>query len=201
MVRGTQSLNLEKFKIFCFIHAKKIKQARSLLELTAETSKLDKFFINKTNFLIGLNSNKGEPNYDNVFNAHLTLLTNDEVEIKYENFSKSKDLRNYFFKSGLSNQLLDNVLKDTSAENKNKLNKLDSSTFTNIQTMLTTRRKALNNLLGVATIGQGLSKSKPKSKSKSKPKSNLGAQQQIYYILSQKSGNNNLLMKKRLAKK
>ena len=124
MVRGTQSLNLEKFKIFCFIHAKKIKQARSLLELTAETSKLDKFFINKTNFLIGLNSNKGEPNYDNVFNAHLTLLTNDEVEIKYENFSKSKDLRNYFFKSGLSNQLLDNVLKDTSAENKNKLNEL-----------------------------------------------------------------------------
>ena len=86
-------------------------------------------------------------------------------------------------------------------ENKNKLNKLDPSTFTNIQTMLTTRRTALNNLLGVATIGQGLSKSKPKSKSKSKPKSNLGAQQQIYYILSQKSGNNNKLMKKRLAKK
>ena len=88
-------------------------------------------------------------------------------------------------------------------ENKNKLNKLDPSTFTNIQTMLTTRRTALNNLLGVATIGKGLSKSKPKSKSNSKPKSksNLGKQEQIYYILSKKAGNNNKLMQKRLKSK
>ena len=76
-------------------------------------------------------------------------------------------------------------------DSKNK-NKLDSTTFTNIQTMLTTRRRALNNKLGVATTGQGLSKSKPKSKS------NLGTQDQIYYILSKRAGNNNKLMKKRL---
>ena len=47
--------------------------------------------------------------------------------------------------------------------------------------------------------GKGLNKNK-KSKPKSKPKSNLGKQDQIYYILSKRAGNNNKLMKKRLKK-
>ena len=42
-------------------------------------------------------------------------------------------------------------------------------------------------------MGKGLSK-------KSKSKSNLGKQDQIYYILSKRAGNNNKLMKKRLKK-
>ena len=85
-------------------------------------------------------------------------------------------------------------------------NKIDKNTFKNIEGKLRFRRKALNDLLGVATIGEGLSKSKSKSKSKSnvkpkpKPKSNLGAQEQIYYILSKRAGNNNELMRKRLKK-
>ena len=47
-----------------------------------------------------------------------------------------------------------------------------------------------------AVEGEGLSKTK-KSKSKSK---SIGKQEQIYYILSKKAGNNNKLMKKRLKK-
>tara|TARA_R110002153_G_scaffold125271_2_gene272237 strand:- start:1786 stop:2877 length:1092 start_codon:yes stop_codon:yes gene_type:complete len=47
-----------------------------------------------------------------------------------------------------------------------------------------------------AIEGEGLSKTK-KSKPKSKSKS-IGKQEQIYYILSKKAGNNNKLMKKRL---
>ena len=83
------------------------------------------------------------------------------------------------------------------AENKNKL---DKNTFKAIEGKLTTRERALNNLLGVATTGQGLSK-KSKTKATPKSKSELGKQEQIYYILSKKAGNNNKLMKKRLSKK
>ena len=50
----------------------------------------------------------------------------------------------------------------------------------------------------VAVEGEGLSKTK---KTKPKPKSkSIGKQEQIYYILSKKAGNNNKLMKKRLKK-
>lgn len=44
-------------------------------------------------------------------------------------------------------------------------------------------------------------KSKSKTKATPKSKSELGKQEQIYYILSKKAGNNNKLMKKRLSKK
>jgi len=77
---------------------------------------------------------------------------------------------------------------------KSNKNILDSNTLKNIKKKLNTRQKKLNNLLGMS--GRGLNKSKSKSKSKS----NLGKQDQIYYILSKKAGNNNKLMKKRLKK-
>lgn len=76
---------------------------------------------------------------------------------------------------------------------KSNRNKMDTNTISNIKKKLRTRRLKLNNLLGMA-VGRGLTKTKSKSKN------NLGTQQQIYYILSKKSGNNNKLMKKRLKK-
>ena len=124
MTIDVQSLELEKYKIFCLIHNKKIKQAQSQLELTRETSLLDNFFIGKINYLTGITDTKGDVNFNNVFYSHLTLITNDNLELKYDNFSKSKELRNYFFKSNLANKLLDDVMKNTSADKKNELNDL-----------------------------------------------------------------------------
>ena len=124
MTVDVQSIDLEKYKIFCLINNKKIKQAQSQLELTRETSSLDNFFVGKVNFLTGISDQKSDINFDNVFYTHLTLITNDSLELKYNNFSKSKELRNYFFKSNLANKLLDDTMKDTSPDKKKELNDL-----------------------------------------------------------------------------
>ena len=124
MTVDAQSIDLEKYKIFCLINNKKIKQAQSQLELTRETSSLDNFFVGKVNFLTGISDQKSDINFDNVFYTHLTLITNDSLELKYNNFSKSKELRNYFFKSNLANKLLDDAMKDTSPDKKKELNDL-----------------------------------------------------------------------------
>ena len=124
MTADVQSIDLEKYKIFCLINNKKIKQAQSQLELTRETSSLDNFFVGKINFLTGISDQKSDINFDNVFYTHLTLITNDSLELKYNNFSKSKELRNYFFKSNLANKLLDDAMKDTSPDKKKELNDL-----------------------------------------------------------------------------
>ena len=124
MTVDVQSIDLEKYKIFCLINNKKIKQAQSQLELTRETSSLDNFFVGKINFLTGISDQKSDINFDNVFYTHLTLITNDSLELKYNNFSKSKELRNYFFKSNLANKLLDDAMKDTSPDKKKELNDL-----------------------------------------------------------------------------
>lgn len=119
-----QNVELDKFKIFCLLNNKKIKQALSQLELTRETNSLDNFFVEKINFLTGISDRKGAKNFDNVFNAHLTIKVIDNEEIKFENFSKSKELRNYFFKSGIANKLLEETMKKSSTDEKNKLNEL-----------------------------------------------------------------------------
>ncbi len=121
---SAQSIELDKFKIFCLVHKKKINQALSQLELIKETGSPDNFFIEKINFLVGISENKGGVNFDNVFNAHLTLVTNKDYEIKFEDFSQRKDLRNYFFNSGIANQLLEKTLENSSGNEKNKLNEL-----------------------------------------------------------------------------
>ena len=121
---NSDSSELEKYKIFCLVNDKKNKQALTQLDLTKETNKIDNFFINKINFLTGISDNKGEINFDNVFNSHLTLLVNKDHDIKLDNFSKTKSLRNYFFKSGLDKKLLDEARENSSPENKSELNEL-----------------------------------------------------------------------------
>ena len=121
---SVQNVELDKFKIFCLINNKKIKQALSQLELTRETNSLDNFFIEKINFLAGINEKRGSKNFDNVFNAHLTLRVINDDKIKFEDFSKNKELRNYFFKSGIANKLLDETMNKSSSNEKKKLNDL-----------------------------------------------------------------------------
>ena len=121
---SVQNVELDKFKIFCLINNKKIKQALSQLELTRETNSLDNFFIEKINFLAGINEKRGSKNFDNVFNAHLTLRVINDDEIKFEDFSKNKELRNYFFKSGIANKLLEETMNKSSSDEKKKLNEL-----------------------------------------------------------------------------
>lgn len=120
----TQSVELDKYKIFCLVHNKKIKQALTQLELIRETNSLDSFFIKKINFLAGISNDQDIKNFDNIFNAHLTLKAYNEIDIKFENFSKNKNLRNYFFKSGIANRLLNNTLNKSSSDDKQKLNEL-----------------------------------------------------------------------------
>ena len=55
---SVQNVELDKFKIFCLLNNKKIKQALSQLELTRETNSLDNFFIEKINFLTGISKAK-----------------------------------------------------------------------------------------------------------------------------------------------
>ena len=55
---SVQNIELDKFKIFCLLNNKKIKQALSQLELTRETNSLDNFFIEKINFLTGISKAK-----------------------------------------------------------------------------------------------------------------------------------------------
>ena len=121
---SVQNIELDKFKIFCLLNNKKIKQALSQLELTRETNSLDNFFIEKINFLAGISKSRGTKNFDNVFNAHLTVKVINDDEIKFEDFSKNKELRNYFFKSGIANKLLEETMKKSSPDEKNKLNEL-----------------------------------------------------------------------------
>ena len=119
-----QNVELDKYKIFCLIHNKKIKQALTQLELIRETNSLDSFFIKKINFLAGISNERDIKNFDNIFNAHLTLKAYNDIDIKFEDFSKTKDLRNYFFKSGIANRLLNDTLNKSSPDNKQKLNEL-----------------------------------------------------------------------------
>ena len=121
---SVQNIELDKFKIFCLLNNKKTKQALSQLELTRETNSLDNFFIEKINFLAGISNSRGTKNFDNVFNAHLTVKVINDDEIKFEDFSKNKELRNYFFKSGIANKLLEETMKKSSPDEKNKLNEL-----------------------------------------------------------------------------
>ncbi len=124
MTINSDSAALEKYKIFCLINDKKNKQALSQLELTKETRDIEKFFIDKISFLTGLSDQKGNVNFDNVFNGHLTLMVNEDYSIKYEDFSKTKDLRNYFFKNGLDKKLLQEARDNLTPDNKTELNNL-----------------------------------------------------------------------------
>ena len=76
-----------------------------------------------------------------------------------------------------------------------KKSDLDKSTKNKLKQNIKKRTDKIISLVDIE--GKGLSK-KSKSKSKPKSKSNLGTQDQIYYILSKRAGNNNKLMKKRL---
>ena len=119
-----KSIELDKYKIYCLIHNKKIKQALTQLELIRETTSLDNFFIKKINFFAGISNDRGEKKFNNVFNAHLSVKAYSGTEIEFEDFSQNKDLRNYFFKSGIANRLLKDSLNKSSSDDKKKLNNL-----------------------------------------------------------------------------
>ena len=119
-----KSIELDKYKIYCLIHNKKIKQALTQLELIRETTSLDNFFIKKINFFAGISNDRGEKKFNNVFNAHLSVKAYSGTEIEFEDFSQNKDLRNYFFKSGIANRLLEDSLNKSSSDDKKKLNNL-----------------------------------------------------------------------------
>ena len=119
-----------------------------------------------------------------------------------ENIQKIIDSPLYVQQPKKLKDLTDDQLKNVSEElklyyNILKNSDLDSSVKNKIRNKLDGRKKAIREINSRRTMGLGLTK---KSKA-TKSKSDLGKQEQIYYILSKRAGNNNKLMKKRLKSK
>ena len=123
-------------------------------------------------------------------------------------------LRNYFQKS---DNILDNLRKIENKELKRNLGKQYEDRLKNIQQKIqemedledeTAKQGVVESKTEISKpkiSGKGMKQGKSKKQGKTpvKKKSNkkpLGKQEQIYYLLSQRAGNNNKLMKKRLDK-
>lgn len=133
-----ENMNLEKYKIYCHARKKEFKAALSKLDLAQEKKKFDVFFIEKINFLTGISKDKKESDFNNIFNAHLSIIADPELNFEYTNFSKNKELKDYFFKSQLTNiyfkKLYSNSIKSDLEEKKfyNYLNFLEKAVDENL---------------------------------------------------------------------
>ncbi len=129
--------------------------------------------------------------YPGIKNASNNVLNKDRlIYLLSTNFSR-KDVEDFISKivKSKTNEAKERILNARLKQLKTPISKLQQEAIAGRKS--TTRQSALE--------GKGISKtnkSKPKSKSKS-----IGKQEQIYYILSKKAGNNNKLMKKRLKTK
>tara|TARA_B100000242_G_scaffold112371_1_gene78391 strand:- start:214 stop:1341 length:1128 start_codon:yes stop_codon:yes gene_type:complete len=121
MTSDLNSKNLDKYKIFCHLHKKEYKIALSKLDLGIENNRFDKFFIKKVNTITGI-ENSNQVNYSNLLNAHLSVISSPADQINYNNFSKKSELRNYYFKSNLYKNFLDeNFINKVEENNLNKI--------------------------------------------------------------------------------
>ena len=121
MTSDLNSKNLDKYKIFCHLHKKEYKIALSKLDLGIENNRFDKFFIKKVNSITGI-ENSNHVNYSNLLNAHLSVISSPVDQINYNNFSKKSELRNYYFKSNLYKNFLDeNFINKVEENNLNKI--------------------------------------------------------------------------------
>ena len=121
MTSDLNSKNLDKYKIFCHLHKKEYKIALSKLDLGIENNRFDKFFIKKVNSITGI-ENSNQVNYSNLLNAHLSVISSPVDQINYNNFSKKSELRNYYFKSNLYKNFLDeNFINKVEENNLNKI--------------------------------------------------------------------------------
>ena len=74
---------LEKFKIYCLVFNKKKNEAQLQLDILREENKSDKFFDDKINFLLGINSKSSQKiSEDNLLNFYLSSVTT--ANFKYE---------------------------------------------------------------------------------------------------------------------
>ena len=119
MTSDLDSKKLDKYKIFCHLRNKEFQIALSKLELGIENKRFDSFFIKKVNEITGIEKTN-QKNFNNILNAHMTVISSKQDNVDYINFSKNSELRNYYFKS----KLYKNFLNDKFLENieDNKLN-------------------------------------------------------------------------------
>ena len=117
MTSDLDSKELDKYKIFCHLHNKEFQIALSKLELGIENKRFDNFFIKKVNEITGI-ENTNQKNYNNILNAHMTVISNKQQNIDYINFSKKSELRNYYFKSKLYKNFLNNDFLENIEDNK-----------------------------------------------------------------------------------
>ena len=108
---------LEKFKIYCLVFNKKKNEAQLQLDILREENKSDKFFDDKINFLLGINSESSQKiNEDNLLNFYLSSVTT--ANFKYEpNKNTSKIIWEYLNAA--------NLIRLDDAQNKEQIKSLE----------------------------------------------------------------------------
>jgi hypothetical protein len=94
------SKKLEKYKIFGHLRNKEFEIALSKLELGIENKRIDSFFIKKGNEITGIEKTN-QKNFNNILKAHMKVISSKKEKVEYINFSKKRELRNYYFKRKL----------------------------------------------------------------------------------------------------
>ncbi len=108
---------LEKFKIYCLVFNKKKNEAQLQLDILREENKSDKFFDDKINFLLGVNSKSSQKiREDNLLNFYLSSVT--ITNFKYEpNKNTPKIIWEYLNAA--------NLIRLEDAQNKEKIRSLE----------------------------------------------------------------------------
>ena len=113
---------LNNFKIYCLINKNSKEEAQLLFDLKSEFGKLDKFFINRFNILMGYEKKDNLISENSILDFHLSHKTN--INFSYE---PKKDTPRFIWSYLQAN----NLLKDSNLidiENSNQVELLESAT-------------------------------------------------------------------------
>ncbi len=152
---------LEKFKIYCLIFNNKKSQAQLLLDLLREQNQSDKFFDDKIDYLLGINSETSKKiNEKNLLNFYLSSIT--IKNFKYEPSKKTKkEIWKYLNAANLIKlENINDKEKIKSLEVAANLGQIDEKIIFNIYQQIPFN---LNNLINAKNIYQTLEETESRS--------------------------------------
>ena len=107
-----QDLYLSKFNIYCLINNNKRDKAQLLIDLQLELGIADKFFIKKTDYLMGYKTEPAiEVSEKTILDFHLSHRTNPEFKFEPKD-TTSKQIWKYLSTSNLLDNIIDIDLTD-----------------------------------------------------------------------------------------
>ena len=107
-----QDLYLSKFNIYCLINNNKRDEAQLLIDLQLELGITDKFFIKKTDYLMGYKTEPAiEVSEKTILDFHLSHRTNPEFKFEPKD-TTSKQIWKYLSTSNLLDNIIDIDLTD-----------------------------------------------------------------------------------------